>query len=180
MRISDRSSDVGSSDLRVIAFAESELPKAAVNPTGVGQTHPDGAAYYAYQLKRNTSTDMTAEQVHELGLSEVKRLRGELEKVQAQIGFEGDLQAFFKHMQDDPARLFPTPTPAARPTSTRRRRRSTTSSSTCPSTSACCPRRTGWSSAWKRSASRTAPRSITTRPRPMARDRASTTRTCRT
>src|SRR3546814_734505 len=131
MRISDWSSDVCSSDLaeraaelkedarkalldvvkpayeRVIAFAESELPKAAVNPTGVGQTHPDGAAYYAYQLKRNTSTDMTAEQVHELGLSEVKRLRGELEKVQAQIGFEGDLQAFFKHMQDDPARLFP-------------------------------------------------------------------------
>src|SRR3546814_11659028 len=50
---------------------------------------------------------MTAEQIHELGLSEVKRLRGELEKVQAQIGFEGDLQAFFKHMQDDPARLFP-------------------------------------------------------------------------
>lgn len=92
---------------RIIAFAESELPKAAVNPTGVGQTHPDGAAYYAYQLKRNTSTDMTAEQIHELGLSEVKRLRGELEKVQAQIGFEGDLQAFFKHMQDDPARLFP-------------------------------------------------------------------------
>ncbi|MFC3716245.1 DUF885 domain-containing protein [Luteimonas soli] len=92
---------------RVIAFAESELPKAAVNPTGVGQTHPDGAAYYAYQLKRNTSTDMTAEQIHELGLSEVARLRGELEKVQAQIGFEGDLQAFFKHMQNDPARLFP-------------------------------------------------------------------------
>src|SRR3546814_20432428 len=61
----------------------------------------------AYQLKRNTSTDMTAEQIHELGLSEVKRLRGELEKVQAQIGFEGDLQAFFKHMQDDPARLVP-------------------------------------------------------------------------
>src|SRR3546814_16775491 len=50
---------------------------------------------------------MTAEQVHELGLSEVTRLRGELEKVQAQIGFEGDLQAFVKHMQDDPARLFP-------------------------------------------------------------------------
>src|SRR3546814_9383747 len=95
MRISDWSSDVCSSDL------------AAVNPTGVGQTHPDGAAYYAYQLKRNTSTDMTAEQIHKLGLSEVKRLRGELEKVQAQIGFEGDLQAFFKHMQDDPARLFP-------------------------------------------------------------------------
>src|SRR5690606_33477445 len=92
---------------RVVAFTESELPKAAVNPSGVGQTHPDGAAYYAYQLKRNTSTDMTAGQIHELGLSEVKRLRGELAKVQERIGFEGDLQAFFKHMQDDPARLFP-------------------------------------------------------------------------
>src|SRR3546814_2349131 len=97
MRISDWSSDVCSSDLaeraaelkedarkalldvvkpayeRVIAFAESELPKAAVNPTGVGQTNPDGAAYYAYQLKRNTPTDMTAEQVHELGLSEDRK-----------------------------------------------------------------------------------------------------------
>src|SRR3546814_7749290 len=37
---------------RVIAFAESELPNAAVNPTGAGQAHPDGAAYYAHQLKR--------------------------------------------------------------------------------------------------------------------------------
>src|SRR5690606_5486867 len=41
------------------------------------------------------------------GLSEVARLRGELEKVKAQVGFEGDLQAFFRHVQGDPARLFP-------------------------------------------------------------------------
>ncbi|MDN5781640.1 MAG: DUF885 domain-containing protein [Luteimonas sp.] len=92
---------------RVIAFAGEELPKAAENPTGVGQTHPDGAAYYAYQLRKNTSTDMTAEQIHALGLSEVKRLRGELEALQAKIGFKGDLQAFFKHVQNDRAHLFP-------------------------------------------------------------------------
>jgi uncharacterized protein (DUF885 family) len=92
---------------RVIAFAREELPKAAENPTGVGKTHPNGAAYYAYQLKKSTSTDMTAEQVHELGLSEVKRLRGELKALQEKIGFEGDLQAFFAHVQKDPARLFP-------------------------------------------------------------------------
>ncbi|MGY1459498.1 MULTISPECIES: DUF885 domain-containing protein [unclassified Luteimonas] len=92
---------------RLIAFGTGELPKASVNPTGVGQTHPNGAAYYAYQLHENTSTDMTADQIHELGLSEVARLRGELEKVQAQIGFEGDLQAFFKHVQADPSRLYP-------------------------------------------------------------------------
>ena len=92
---------------RVIAFAGEELPKSAENPAGVGTTHPNGAAYYAYQLAQNTSTAMTAEEIHELGLSEVARLRGELEKVQAQIGFDGDLQAFFKHVQADPARLYP-------------------------------------------------------------------------
>ena len=92
---------------RILALAAEELPKAAANPTGVGQTHPNGAAYYAYQLRENTSTDMTADQIHELGLSEVARLRGELEAVQKQIGFEGDLQAFFKHVQADPKRLYP-------------------------------------------------------------------------
>ncbi|RRN59427.1 DUF885 domain-containing protein [Pseudoxanthomonas sp. SGNA-20] len=92
---------------RVIAFAEAELPNALVNPTGVGQTHPDGAAYYAAQLKRHTSTDMTAEQIHELGLAEVARLRGELEQVQKQLDIEGDLQAFFRQVQSDPKRLYP-------------------------------------------------------------------------
>lgn len=92
---------------KVIAFAAGELPKAAVNPSGVGSTQPDGKAYYEYQLKQNTTTAMSAEEIHQLGLSEVARLRGELEKVKAQVGFEGDLQSFFKHVQDDPARLFP-------------------------------------------------------------------------
>jgi uncharacterized protein (DUF885 family) len=92
---------------KVIAFAAGELPKAAVNPSGVGSTQPDGKAYYEYQLKQNTTTAMSAEEIHQLGLSEVARLRGELEKVKAQVGFEGDLQAFFKHVQNDPTRLFP-------------------------------------------------------------------------
>ena len=92
---------------RVIAFATEELPKAAVNPSGVGKTHPNGAAYYAYQLRQHTSTDMTAEQIHALGLSEVARLRGELEALQKKIGVPGDLQAFFKHVQGDSKRLFP-------------------------------------------------------------------------
>ena len=92
---------------RILALAAEQMPQAAVNPTGVGQTHPEGAAYYAWQLKQNTSTDMTADEIHELGLAEVARLRGELEQVQARIGFEGDLQAFFRHVQADPERLYP-------------------------------------------------------------------------
>ncbi len=92
---------------RLIAFAESELPKAATNATGVGKTHPDGTAYYAYQVREHTSTDMTPEQVHQLGLTEVARLRGEFEALQKKMGVPGDLQAFFKHVQNDPARLYP-------------------------------------------------------------------------
>lgn len=92
---------------QVIAFAQAELPKTAQNASGVGSTHPDGAAYYAYQLREHTSTAMTADQIHRLGLSEVARLRGELEALQKKIGVPGDLQAFFRHVHDDPARLFP-------------------------------------------------------------------------
>ena len=92
---------------RLIAFATEQAATAAVNPTGVGSTHPNGAEYYAYRIKQSTSTSMSAEEIHQLGLSEVARLRGELEQVQKQIGFEGDLEAFFKHVQTDPARLYP-------------------------------------------------------------------------
>lgn len=94
---------------KVIAFATDELPKAAVNTSGVGTTQAEtnGAAYYAYQLKQSTTTAMSAEEIHQLGLSEVARLRGEMEKVQKQVGVEGDLQAFFKHVQADPNQLLP-------------------------------------------------------------------------
>ncbi|RYG99706.1 MAG: DUF885 domain-containing protein, partial [Alphaproteobacteria bacterium] len=61
---------------RVIAWCEEELPKAAVNATGVGATHPNGKAYYEYQLRQMTTTDMTAEQIHALGLKEVERIKG--------------------------------------------------------------------------------------------------------
>lgn len=94
---------------KVIAFATEELPKAAVNSAGVGTTQAEtnGAAYYAYQLKQSTTTAMGAEEIHQLGLSEVARLRGEMEKLQKQVGVAGDLQAFFKHVQADPNQLLP-------------------------------------------------------------------------
>src|SRR5690606_31915415 len=92
---------------KLIAFATEELPEAAVNPSGVGSTQENGADYYAFQLRQSTTTSMGAEEIHQLGLSEVARLRGEMEKVQAKIGFEGDLQAFFRHVQDEPSQRFP-------------------------------------------------------------------------
>ena len=61
---------------RVIAWSEEELPNAAVNATGVGSTHANGKAYYEYQLRQMTTTNMTADQIHELGLKEVERIKG--------------------------------------------------------------------------------------------------------
>ena len=91
----------------IIAWSTEELPHALENPTGVGTTHPDGAAYYAWQLRENTTTDMSAEEIHQLGLDEVERLRGEMEAVMTQVGFEGDLQAFFHFLNTDPQFRYP-------------------------------------------------------------------------
>lgn len=92
---------------RVIAWSEEELPKAAVDATGVGVTHPNGKAYYEYQLRQMTTTDMTAEQIHELGLKEVARIKGEMTALKDKVGFKGDLQAFFHFIDTDPQFKFP-------------------------------------------------------------------------
>ncbi len=91
----------------VIAWYKADLPNAAVNPSGVGSTHPNGAAYYAQRLRASTTTDLTPDQVHQLGLDEVKRIRGEMEALKDKVGFKGDLQAFFKFVDTDPRFKYP-------------------------------------------------------------------------
>ena len=79
------------------------IDKDMANTTELAQgVHalPDGEAFYKYRLKQMTTTDMTASEIHELGLSEVARIRGEMEKIKDQVGFEGDLQAFFSYIRD--------------------------------------------------------------------------------
>jgi uncharacterized protein (DUF885 family) len=63
---------------------------------------PDGRAWYAYLARVSTTTDLSPDAIHELGLKEVARIRGEMEQVKQQVGFKGDLAAFFKFLQDDP------------------------------------------------------------------------------
>ncbi|WP_149195070.1 DUF885 domain-containing protein [Luteimonas suaedae] len=92
---------------RVIAWSEETLPDALENPTGVGTTHRNGADYYAYQLRENTTTDMSADEIHQLGLDEVARIRGEMEALKERVEFDGDLQAFFKFIHTDPRFKFP-------------------------------------------------------------------------
>jgi uncharacterized protein (DUF885 family) len=91
----------------VIAWFKADLPNAKVNPSGVGTTHPDGAAYYAERLQAATTTDMSPEQVHKVGLDEVARLRAEMEALKDKVGFKGDLKAFFKFVDTDPRFKYP-------------------------------------------------------------------------
>ena len=62
---------------------------------------PNGKAWYEYQIATHTTLDMNAEEIHKIGLSEVSRIRNEMEWVKEQLNFEGDLQAFFEFLRED-------------------------------------------------------------------------------
>jgi uncharacterized protein (DUF885 family) len=71
-------------------------------PTVAWTSLPDGAAWYAFLVKNSTTTNLTPDQIHELGLKEVARILGEMQQVKTQVGFKGDLQAFFRDLQENP------------------------------------------------------------------------------
>lgn len=86
---------------RVIAWARASLNDAPSGTLGA-ITLPEGAAYYASELKLNTTTDYTAEQIHAIGLSEVARIEAEQDRLAQQAGFK-DQAAYY----EERARLFP-------------------------------------------------------------------------
>jgi uncharacterized protein (DUF885 family) len=63
---------------------------------------PDGAAYYAQQIRQYTTLDLTAEQIHRIGLDEVARITAEMEKVKDEAGFDGTLAEFVTFLRTDP------------------------------------------------------------------------------
>jgi uncharacterized protein (DUF885 family) len=89
----------------VIAWAR-ETERTASADDGVWRL-PDGAAYYDYLLKNYTTTDLTAAQIHEIGLREVARIHDEMRVVMKRVGFEGDLSAFFDFMRTDAQFYYP-------------------------------------------------------------------------
>lgn len=62
---------------------------------------PDGEAFFNNALQRTTSTDLTSDEIHEIGLKEVDRIHGEMEAIKNSVGFEGSLQEFFIFMKVD-------------------------------------------------------------------------------
>lgn len=67
---------------------------------------PDGAAWYAWSIKVQTSTNLTAQEIHDIGLAEVTRIRAEMERVKNLAGFTGSLEEFFTHLRTDPSFYF--------------------------------------------------------------------------
>ena len=65
---------------------------------GIGDL-PNGVATYNYLIRLHTTTNLSADEIHNLGLSEVARIRGEMEKVKSEIGFKGDLKSFFEFIR---------------------------------------------------------------------------------
>jgi len=69
---------------------------------------PDGGEFYAFALRGSTTTNMTADEIHQLGLSEVARIHHDMQAIMQQVGFQGDLKAFFKYIKEDPKFYYPT------------------------------------------------------------------------
>lgn len=70
---------------------------------------PDGEAWYAFRLRTSTTTDLTPEQIHQLGLSEVSRIRGEMDTLIASTGFRGGFAEFSAFLRTDPRFFYDRP-----------------------------------------------------------------------
>lgn len=91
---------------RLIAWHKEDIRNTDEKARGV-HALPDGQAYYQRQLRDYTHSDMTADEIHELGLREVARIKGEMEGIREEVGFDGSLEAFFAYVRDDPRFYFP-------------------------------------------------------------------------
>lgn len=83
-----------------------ELEKKATTDDGIWKWK-DGNEYYNVALKRTTTTDLSADKIHEIGLSEVARIHNEMRVIKDKVNFKGDLQAFMKFMRDDEQFYYP-------------------------------------------------------------------------
>ena len=70
---------------------------------------PNGAAYYRFKIREFTTLDLTPEEIHNIGLSEVNRISGEMNAVMKQVGFNGDFAAFLQFLRTDPRFYAKTP-----------------------------------------------------------------------
>ena len=93
---------------RLLTFIRSEyLPNART--TLGASTLPDGAAFYQSQIEKFTTLKLTAQQIHDIGLREVARIKAEMEETKRRAGFNGSMAEFFNFMRTDPQFYAKTP-----------------------------------------------------------------------
>ncbi|MBC8024961.1 MAG: DUF885 domain-containing protein, partial [Steroidobacteraceae bacterium] len=90
---------------RLADFVERDYLPAARTTVGWSAL-ADGQAWYRWRIEKSTTMDRPAEEIHELGLTEVARIRGEMLAVKEKVGVKGDLDAFFKFLEEDPQFYF--------------------------------------------------------------------------
>ncbi|MGL6162662.1 DUF885 domain-containing protein [Microbulbifer sp.] len=83
-----------------------ELQQQATTDDGAWK-FPNGDDFYAFALKRTTTTDLSADDIHEIGLKEVERIHDEMRGIMKKVGFEGSLQDFFEFMRTDEQFYYP-------------------------------------------------------------------------
>jgi uncharacterized protein (DUF885 family) len=89
-------------------FNETYLP-ACRDSVGISET-PDGQAYYRALIGYHTTTELTADDIHRIGLDEVKRIRAEMDKIIGAVGFKGSFQEFAHYLRTDPKFFYTDPT----------------------------------------------------------------------
>jgi uncharacterized protein (DUF885 family) len=93
---------------KALRFMRDEyLPHART--TLAAESLPDGKAYYQSKIAEYTTTDLTAAQIHAIGLAEMAKIRAEMQQTMAQAGFKGDLPAFLAFLRSDPRFYAKTP-----------------------------------------------------------------------
>lgn len=91
--------------LKLIAVVK-EIEAKATDDAGVWKL-PNGDEYYKVALKQTTTTDMTPDEIYEIGMSEVEKIHLEMEKIKEKVGFKGDLYEFFAFMKNDKQFYYP-------------------------------------------------------------------------
>lgn len=90
----------------IITWAEEERLSSPDVATGIG-VQEGGDAYYAHLLAQQTTTDLSADEIHTIGLNEVARLRKEMLGIMDEVEFQGDLQAFFEEVRTGEWNYYP-------------------------------------------------------------------------
>ncbi len=90
---------------KLISFLEGQQERAT-EEDGIWKL-PEGNDYFNVALARTTTTDLTAEEIHEIGLKEVARIHDEMREIMKKVAFEGDLKDFFKYLKEDEQFFYP-------------------------------------------------------------------------